>query len=82
MAVYEDATFTAVVGPEYSVEVPNHIFIGLALVEAGHYILQAKECWVTPDASPDHSVRYDVLENGCANNQVFIHNESFNFFIY
>lgn len=72
MAVYEDASFTSVAGADFTIEVPNHIFIGMALVDAGNFVLQALECWVTPDASPDHEVHYDVLNDGCANVEVIV----------
>ena len=70
MAVYEDESFTSVAGADYVVSVPDDIFIGIALQGAEGFVLRAKDCWITPGAADDSQTRYDILNDGCANELV------------
>lgn len=72
MAVYEDPSYTIVAGADFAVTVPDHIHLGIMLTEGDKFILQAKQCWVTPDSDPNNSTQYMILENGCANADVRI----------
>jgi len=70
MAVYEDSSFTIVAGSDYTVQVPDHIHLGLMLTDGDNFLLQAKRCWVTPDANATNVVQYDIIQDGCPNEDV------------
>ena len=48
-------SFAAVVGTNFSVHVPDKIFVGMTLIGASSMIFQGKKCWATPRYA------YDVL---------------------
>lgn len=67
IAVYEDSSFTVVAGSDFAVTVPDHVHLGLMLTDGDNFMLQAKRCWVTPDASANNTVQYDIIQDGCPN---------------
>ena len=68
MAVYEDNSYTKVAASDYSITVPDLVYVGVVGNNFGNsgYVVQTQECWVTPDSNPENTIRYDVITNGCA----------------
>jgi len=48
MGVFEDNTFANLVGTNFTVQVPDKIFVGLTLGGESNLILQGRQCWATP----------------------------------
>ena len=48
MGVFTDDSFTSPVGSNFTIDVPNKIFIGLSLGGESGMVLQGKNCWATP----------------------------------
>merc|ERR1712048_367834 len=51
----------------FEVEVPDHIFIGIVLTDSGNFNIQSRTCWVTPDDDKDNPIQYNILMDGCPN---------------
>ena len=71
-AVYEDDSYTTVADSDFAVTVPDHIFLGMAILDSDQFLIQAKRCWATPDSNPENAIQYDVIQDGCANTEVFL----------
>lgn len=69
-AVYEDDSYTTVAPSDFAVTVPDHIFLGMAILDSDKFLIQAKRCWVTPDSNPENAIHYDIIQDGCANTEV------------
>ena len=63
MAVYDDSSFTRVADSDFSINVPDDVFVGIVGNNFGDsgYVIKAEECWITPDDNPDNEIRYDVI---------------------
>ena len=70
MAVYEDDSYTTVAPANFAVTVPDHIYLGMTILDSSNFLLQAKRCWATPDSDPQNPVQFDIIQNGCANQEV------------
>merc|ERR1712048_551784 len=68
MAVYEDSSFTKVAASDFSITVPDHVYVGVVGNNFGTsgYVIKTEECWITPDNNPDNTIRYNVITAGCA----------------
>ena len=73
MSLYTDATYANAAGDDYAVNVPDNIYIGLGLMESDGFILQAKNCWITPSNDPQDSIRYEIISDACPNSAVNIY---------
>jgi len=70
IALYEDSSYTTVAGSNYSITVPDHVHVGIMLTYTASFLLQARDCWVTPDTNPANPTKYPILENGCKDTHV------------
>ena len=48
MAVYQSEAFETPVGEDFSVSVPDMIYVGVDVEEAAHFVPQLQKCWATP----------------------------------
>ena len=48
MGVYTDIAFTTPAADDFTVDVPNKIFVGMSLSGESGMVLQGKNCWATP----------------------------------
>ena len=66
MAVYEDQSFTKVADKANSINVPDHIYVGVVGRNIGSRVVVAEDCWITPTNDANNPIRYDVLTGACA----------------
>ena len=70
MAVYTDDSYTTVAPADFAVTVPDHIHLGIAIMDSDQFLIQAKRCWATPDNDPNNPTQFDIIQDGCANAEV------------
>jgi len=63
MNIFEDAHFDVKASENFTVTVPDMIYVGISL-EASAFVVQAKRCWATPES--DDSIEYVFIEEFCA----------------
>jgi len=56
---------TQVTDENFSVNVPEPLFIGLELSEGG-LVLDATKCWATPSDNPEDALQYIFVEKSCS----------------
>ena len=68
MAPYTDSSFSTVSSETETVTIPEDVFIGLALTDAGsEFVTYAKDCWVTATNDPDDTDMFELIVDGCVN---------------
>ena len=71
MAPYTDSSYSVVSSETDTVTIPEDVFIGLALTDAGsEFVTYAKDCWVTATNDPDDTDMFDLIIDGCVNPDV------------
>jgi hypothetical protein len=68
MAPYTDSSFSVVSENSSTVAIPDDVYIGLALTDAGsEFVTYAKDCWVTATDNPEDTDMFDLVIDGCVN---------------
>ncbi|XP_076821243.1 alpha-tectorin-like [Clavelina lepadiformis] len=69
---YVNENYTAL-GNDPRVYVPEPIYVRaeLDVDDPENYVLQAEECWATPTSDETTMPRYDIIEDGCAVEDIF-----------
>jgi len=71
MAPYTDSSFSVVSEDSSTVVIPEDVYIGLALTDAGsEFVSYAKDCWVTATDNPEDTDMFDLVIDGCVNPDV------------
>merc|ERR1712048_15489 len=69
MVLYEDGTEDAAPAPEdFTVNVPDKLFIGLAL-SVDTMVLEATKCWATPSDDPEDDTSYEFMGDACGGDE-------------
>ncbi|XP_067380906.1 alpha-tectorin-like isoform X2 [Channa argus] len=69
MNVYNDAERTQAVDPSTAVQLDQRIWVELKTdgLDDSLVVVVTDSCWATSEPSPNGSLRYDLIINGCAN---------------
>ncbi|XP_063956336.1 sushi, von Willebrand factor type A, EGF and pentraxin domain-containing protein 1-like [Lytechinus pictus] len=73
-AVYEDENFDTVVDDSVVyVDLGEDVFFGVSLMGAGGTLrVNAQTCWATPSFQSTDSIRWELVANGCPNDDAFL----------
>uniref|UniRef100_A0A8C5MXJ7 ZP domain-containing protein n=1 Tax=Leptobrachium leishanense TaxID=445787 RepID=A0A8C5MXJ7_9ANUR len=72
MALYKDSGYTQLYeGSQVDISVKSILYIGVFIDDGGpsHYVLVLRNCYATPTENPEHTVKYYIIKDSCANTQ-------------
>ena len=66
MAVFTDELYQTMVPDDFTVTVPDPIFVGITLEEGDALVLQTHSCWATPTPDPENTLQYTFIDDFCS----------------
>ena len=66
MALYTDELYQTMVSEDFTVTVPDPIFVGITLEGDDAFVLQTHSCWATPTPDPEDTLQYTFIDDFCS----------------